>query len=70
MQPSKCCLLAWLALSLAAPLAAAEPNRNVRFGMPSPAVADPQHRGDYLIERSQFVLSYNAKTRTPNCLRR
>jgi endonuclease G len=51
-----------------------EVNRNVRFGMPSPAKADPEEREDYLIERPQYVLSYNAGTRTPNwvswCLRR
>jgi endonuclease G, mitochondrial len=42
------------------------PNRNIRFGMPSPAKADNAQREDYLIERPQYVLSYNAKTRTPN----
>lgn len=51
-----------------------EPNRNIRFGMPSPAKADPEQREDYLITRPQYVLSYNAETRTPNwvswCLRR
>jgi endonuclease G len=55
------------------PLAAREPSANVRFGMPSPAQADPGQREDYLIERPQYTLSYNAKTRTPNwvcwCLR-
>lgn len=45
---------------------ARELNRNVRFGMPSPAKADPEQREDYLITRPQYVLSYNAKTRTPN----
>jgi endonuclease G len=48
------------------PLAAREPSANVRFGMPSPATADPRQREDYLIERPQYTLSYNAKTRTPN----
>jgi endonuclease G len=47
-------------------LAAQTPNRNVRFGLPSPAKADPKQRGDYLIVRPQYVLSYNAEKRTPN----
>jgi endonuclease G len=34
--------------------------------MPTPAVADSKQREDYLIERPQFVLSYNAKTCCPN----
>jgi endonuclease G len=55
-----------LALALAAPLAAQEPNRNIRFGLPGPAKADPKEREAYLIARPQYVLSYNAKTRTPN----
>jgi len=60
-------ILPLLALFLAASaLTAEEPNRNVRFGLPSPAKADPKQREDYLIERPQYVLSYNAKTRTPN----
>jgi endonuclease G, mitochondrial len=50
----------------ASALSAEEPNHNVRFGLPSPAKADPKQREDFLIERSQYVLSYNAKTRTPN----
>ena len=50
----------------ASALSAQQPNRNVRFGLPSPAKADPKQREDYLIERPQYVLSYNAKTRTPN----
>ena len=45
---------------------AEEPNRNVRFGLPSPAKTDSAQREDYLIERPQYVLSYNAKTRAPN----
>jgi endonuclease G len=56
-----------LALLLAVtPLAAAEPSPNVRFGLPSPARADPKQREDYLIERPQYALSYNAETRRPN----
>ena len=39
---------------------------NIRFGMPAPAKADPGSREAYLISRPQYVLSYNAKTRTPN----
>lgn len=38
-------------------------NRNVRFGFPAPAGTG---REAYLIERPQYVLSYNARTRTPN----
>ena len=53
-------------LLIAASSLAEEPNRNVRFGLPSPAKADPKQREDYLIERPQYVLSYNATTRTPN----
>jgi endonuclease G, mitochondrial len=50
------------------------PNPNARFGLPTPANNDPSQREDYLIERPQYSLSYNAKTRTPNwvswCLRK
>jgi endonuclease G len=46
---------------------AQESNPNVRFGMPAPAHADPESsREAFLISRPQYVLSYNAKTRTPN----
>src|SRR5262245_55265752 len=69
----KCLSPALLALLLAAPPPAAqEPganpavNPNVRFGLPAPAKASPESREAYLIERPQYVLSYNAKTRTPN----
>jgi DNA/RNA endonuclease G (NUC1) len=56
-----------LALLLAvAPLAGAEPDPNVRFGLPSPAKANPERREDYLIERPQYTLSDNAETRRPN----
>lgn len=48
--------------------------QNLRFGPPSPAKADNANREDYLIERQQYALSYNARTRTPNwvswCLRK
>jgi endonuclease G len=60
LTPLLALLLAW------APLAADQPNRHVRFGMPSPAKADPKQREDYLIVRRQYVLSYNAEKRTPN----
>jgi endonuclease G len=43
-----------------------DPRPNVRFGMPGPASADAAHRDAYLIERPQYILSYNAQTRTPN----
>src|SRR5262249_43043635 len=49
-----------------APLAAQEANRNVRFGLPAPANADPESKEAYLIERPQYVLSFNAKKLTPN----
>jgi endonuclease G len=48
------------------PLRAEEPSPNVRFGLPSPAKADLKQRDDYLIERPQYTLSYNATTRRPN----
>lgn len=41
-------------------------NRNIRFGMPSDAKADPAHKDAYLMERQQYVLSYNATTHNPN----
>jgi endonuclease G len=47
-------------------LVAEEPNRNVRFGMPSPATPEPADREDFLIARPQYVLSYNAMKKTPN----
>jgi endonuclease G len=65
----KCLLPALLALLLAtSPPAAQQPaaNPNIRFGMPADAKTDPESREAYLIERPQYVLSYNAKTRTPN----
>jgi endonuclease G, mitochondrial len=62
-------LLALCALPLGAALPAAqEPKANphVRFGLPAPAEAKASSREAYLIERPQYVLSYNAKTRNPN----
>jgi endonuclease G, mitochondrial len=41
-------------------------NRNVRFGKPAEAKADPESRNAYLIERPQYVLSYNDSTKNPN----
>ncbi|MCI0702263.1 MAG: DNA/RNA non-specific endonuclease [Planctomycetia bacterium] len=41
-------------------------NRNVRFGMPAEAKTDPANRTAYLIERPQYVLSYNDDTKNPN----
>ncbi len=42
-------------------------NPNVPLGMPAPATADPvASREAFLIARPQYVLSYNAKTRTSN----
>lgn len=60
-----------LLLALSAALAAADPpkllpNRNVRFGMPGEAKADPESNTAYLIDRPQYVLSYNDKTKTAN----
>jgi endonuclease G len=55
-----------LGLLLAAVGAAQETNPNVRFGFPAPAQTDPESREAFLIQRPQYVLSYNAKTRTPN----
>jgi endonuclease G len=34
--------------------------------MPAAATADPKQRENYLIDRPQYVLSYNDKTKTPN----
>jgi endonuclease G len=39
---------------------------NTRFGLPSLASAEPSRREDFLIERPQYVLAYNAKTHGPN----
>jgi endonuclease G len=53
-----------LLLALPLPAQQKESNPNVRFGLP--AKADQKDRDAYLIERPQYVLSYNASTRTPN----
>jgi endonuclease G len=59
-------LLAVLLAAVSALAQEATPNPNIRFGMPAPAKADPESREAFLIARPQYVLSYNAKTRTPN----
>jgi endonuclease G len=59
-------ILAAFSLGAASVSAPAEVNPNVRFGMPSLTKADSNHHDDYLISRSQYVLSYNGTTRTPN----
>ena len=41
-------------------------NRNVRFGTPAEAKTDPAHKDAYLIERPQYVLSYNDSKKIPN----
>jgi endonuclease G, mitochondrial len=54
-------------LLTSAPALSQEANPNIRFGMPAPAKPDPiLSREAFLISRPQYVLSYNAKTRTPN----
>jgi endonuclease G len=60
-----------LALVVAAVPAVADPpkppaNRNIRYGMPGEAKADPASKEAFLIERPQYVLSYNDKHKTPN----
>jgi endonuclease G len=43
------------------------PNRNVRYGMPSEARPDAKKSPDaYLIDRPQYVMSYNDKHKTAN----
>jgi endonuclease G len=64
-------LLCVLTAALAPLLLHGEPpkahvNRNIPFGMPGAAKADPEHKDAYLIERPQYVLSYNDKRKTPN----
>jgi endonuclease G, mitochondrial len=58
-------LFALAALPLLAP-AQADDNRNIRFGMPTPAKSDSGRLEDFLIERDQYVLSYNDKKKIPN----
>jgi hypothetical protein len=69
MTPT-CARLSLLALLIAfVPLAAQEPNPNVRFGLPSAAKPEAGQREDYLIERPQYVLSYNATSPIPGAVR-
>src|SRR5262245_7279911 len=43
------------------------PNRTVRYGLPGEAKADAEKSKDaYLIERPQYVLSYNDKRKSAN----
>ena len=43
------------------------PNRNIRYGMPGESKADPVKSKDaYLIERPQYVLSYNDQRKSAN----
>jgi endonuclease G len=62
------CLSHYLPLFLlaASALTTQEPNPNLRFGMPSLAWTDPAQHESLLIERPQYCLSYNGKTKTPN----
>ncbi|HEX3148186.1 MAG TPA: DNA/RNA non-specific endonuclease [Gemmataceae bacterium] len=53
-------------LGIVAPALSQAPNRNIRFGMPAEAKADPAEKQAFLIERPQYVISYNDKTKTPN----
>ena len=64
-EKSLCLSLLSLVLSVS-PLAADEPSPILRLGMPSDAKDDPKQREDYLLERPQYTLSYNATTRRPN----
>ncbi len=41
-------------------------NRNIRYGLPGPAQADPASREAFLIAREQYVLSYNDTKKIPN----
>jgi endonuclease G, mitochondrial len=63
-------LLFVLALS-AALLSASDPpkaptNRNIRYGTPGAAKDDPDSKEAFLIDRPQYVMSYNDKTKTAN----
>lgn len=41
-------------------------NRNIRYGMPGEAKDDPASKEAFLIDRPQYVLSYNDKRKTAN----
>ena len=66
---NRVCVLV-LALAAALPAVAEPPkppvNRNIRFGMPGAAKADPDSKDAFLIARPQYVLSYNDKRKTAN----
>jgi endonuclease G, mitochondrial len=59
-----------LALAITVPALAQPPkplpNRNVRYGMPGEAKADGSVKESLLIDRTQYVLSYNDKRKTAN----
>ena len=61
-------LLGFLAASLPAPAQPPKPpaNRNIRFGMPGEAKADPASKEAFLIDRPQYVMSNNDKRKTAN----
>jgi endonuclease G len=64
-------VLVLLAAVFALPAFAEEPkllaNRNVRYGMPGEAKADAEKSKEaYLIDRPQYVISYNDKRKTAN----
>ncbi len=64
-------LILAIAVALSALPASADPpkppaNRNVRYGMPGEAKPDPAHKEAYLIDRPQYVMSYNDKHKTAN----
>lgn len=63
-------LLFALALAVTVPVLAQPPkplaNRNVRYGMPGEAKADGTNKEALLIDRTQYVLSYNDKRKTAN----
>ena len=76
--PSKNQMISWILPLLVALIAliiyttnsqkpdTANGNRNLRLGNPSTAVHDPAQPDNYLIERPQYVLSYNRDHGTPN----
>ena len=41
-------------------------NRNIRYGMPGEAKADPASKDAFLIDRPQYVLSYSDKRKSAN----
>ncbi len=63
-------LLCAIAFVVALPAVAQPPkppaNRNVRYGMPGEAKDDPASKEAFLIDRPQYVLSYNDKRKTAN----